>query len=231
MRAAGRAAVASTATIAALYLGASAISLARGDAIVARVGEILEGPVRGAKTPTFETWLQVRNDLLEARRLTPGDPTVLESLGVLHARRGQSPELLTYARDYFQQALVLRPTSPYAWANLANTMYRLRPEGAGLEQPLDNAIRFGPWEPAVHRLGTDLGLAAYGKISPESRDEVRKLIGNSMHRNPIETLQIAERRDRLDVACAFTPGNRRVDVHWIERCKATEQQNRSSGHS
>jgi hypothetical protein len=222
MRTAARAAVAGAVTIAACYLSGGAISLARSDAIVVSVGDILEGSEWRTKAPPFEEWLQVRNDLLEARRLVRDDPTVLESLGVLHARRGQSPEILAYSRDYFLAALVLRPTSPYAWANFANTKYRMGQTDVTFERSLDNAIRLGPWEPAVHRLGTDLGLAVYRDVSPASREEIRRLVGNSMHRDPVETLQIAERRGRLDVACAFVPGNRRVDAQWTERCKTKE---------
>jgi hypothetical protein len=230
MRTAARAAIAGAATIAALYLSASSVLLAREDAIVVRVGEILEGPWL-TNAPSFEAWLQVRNDLLEARRLTPADPTVFESLGVLHARRGQSPITLAYARDYFSDAVVLRPSSPYTWANLASTKYRLKQSGAGFEQALDNAIRLGPWEPAVHRLGTDLGLSVYDEVSPATREEIRGLVERSMRRDLAETLQIAERRGRLDVACALAPGDRHADAQWVERCKAKEQQDRSSGHS
>jgi hypothetical protein len=220
MRTAARAAIAGVATVAALSLSVAVVRMARGEAIVAAAGEALESPGWRAKPPSLDAWLAVRNELTEARSLTPADPTLAESLGVLHARRSPSPEFQAYARDYFRTAIEQRPSSPYTWANYAHATYLVGQRGAAFEQSLVNAIRLGPWEPAIHRLGTDLGLAAFNDVQPATRDEIRGLAMRSMHRDPVETLAIAERHGKLDLACAYAENNRRLkDPKWIERCK------------
>ena len=211
--------------LAAIGLSVEAVRLAQSESIVAESNVALESPAWRKSLPSLDAWLQVRNALIEADRLAPGSPAVYESLGVLHARRSSSREFLIYARDYFARSLEMRPTSPYTWANYAESKYLLGETGPAFEQALVNAARLGPWEPEVQRLIVDLGLAVYGEVKPETRAAIASVVASGMRRNPLEILQISDKRGRLDIACMHVPNNRRVtDPQWTERCRKARPQ-------
>lgn len=150
-------------------------------------------------TPGIDTWMWVRADLQQAERLSPSNPAVPELLGVLHLQRAGRAEFSEVALEYFYRALLLRPSSPYTWANVAEARYRLGMTGGAFERILMETWRLGPSEPETQRLLAELGLAMWDEIRPETRQVVAAAIGASMRRNPQETLQIATRRGRLDI--------------------------------
>jgi hypothetical protein len=194
--------------------------LASADSIVSDVNVVIDGPSWRKAAPPLEPWLQIRNDLLEAQRLTPSNPAVLEGLGILHARRTPSPEFLTYARDYLWESLQLRPTSPYTWANYAATKYLVGERGPSFERALVTATTLGPWEPEVHRVVTDVGLAVLDEVSPQTRSAIERNVALSMKRNPLETLEISQRRGRLDLACRLSEAKQRAtDPKWVSPCE------------
>jgi hypothetical protein len=211
--------------LAAVGLSVEAWRLAHAESIVADSNATLESAQWRKSPPALDAWLQVRTALLEAERLAPRSPIVSESLGVLHARRSSSREFLIYARDYFAHSLEARPTSPYTWANYAETKYLLGETGPAFEQALVNAAHLGPWEPEVQRLVADIGLAVHREVKPETRAVIASVVALGMRRNPLEILQISERRGRLDVACIHVTNNRRVtDPQWTERCRKARPQ-------
>jgi hypothetical protein len=209
----------------AIGLSVEAWRLAQAESIVAQSNTTLESVVWRKSPPPLEAWLRVRNELLEAERLAPRSPIVSESLGVLHARRSSSREFLIYARDYFARSIEMRPTSPYTWANFAETKYLLGETGFAFEQAIVNAAHLGPWEPEVQRLIADLGLAVHHEVKPETRAVIASVVALGMRRNPLEILQISENRGRLDVTCMHVANNRRVtDSRWTERCRKARPQ-------
>jgi hypothetical protein len=133
--------------------------------------------------PSLEQWLGVRTELLEAALHEPGDPSLAETLGVLHARRAASSELLMYARDYLGESLALRPVSPYSWASYAHVKYALGQTGRPFEVAVVNAVRLGPWEPFVQRSIADLGLAVYNEVEPATRAHIRSIVEHGMRAN------------------------------------------------
>jgi hypothetical protein len=49
-------------------------------------------------------------------------------------------------------------------------------------------------------------------------------VAAGFRRNPLEMLQISERRGRLDIACRHLEGNTRMpDARWAEMCQAGRQ--------
>jgi hypothetical protein len=210
--------VAGASVLAAFGLSVDATRLSLADEIVIDANAILEGAWRRAP-PDFDAWLGVRNDLVRAERLAPRNPAVLESLGVIHARRAADPAFLTYARDYFLRSRELRPTSPYTWANYAEAKYLLGETGPDFERALLGAARLGPWEPEVQRLVADLGLAMYKDFGPAARREITVTVASGMRRNPAEMLSIAERRGRLDLACPHLAADTVVtEARWKAAC-------------
>jgi len=220
MLTAARPIAAGVSVLAAIALSIDAWRLAASDSIVFETNRVIDSADWRKAQPPLEAWLRARNELLEAESLAPRSGMVAEALGILHARRADSREFLVYARDYFVHSLELRPTSPYTWANYARTKYLLGETGPAFERALGNAARLGPWEPDVQRLVADMGLAVLNEVQPDTRREIEAIVSLGMRRNPLEILQIAEKRGRLDVACRYVPGNRRLsDVKWITLCE------------
>lgn len=219
MRAARPVAAAASA-LAALFLSFVAWRQGEADTLVGQVSDTFESAAWREAPPQFDTWLSLRAKLLEAQSLTPRNPGVLEGLGVLHERRAASRDMLLYARDYFARSLEVRPASPYAWANLAAVRYELGDTGAAFEGALVRAVELGPWEPEVQRVVADVGLAVLEEVQPATRAAIERAVGFAMRRDPVATLQVAERRGRLDVACRHVAGNRRVtDAKWNRLCE------------
>lgn len=152
--------------------------------------------------PLPATAESVRQDLMEARKARPQDAFSFELLGVVAARDRAHPERLPGAIDDFKQALRLRPVSPYTWANLVHAYYEAGETGPEFERALRRAQELGPWEPEVQATLVHYGLAVREEIGPAARGSVDLAVASAMRRNPSETLQISERRGRLDVACA-----------------------------
>ncbi|HSN22176.1 MAG TPA: hypothetical protein VLS49_15950, partial [Usitatibacter sp.] len=124
---------------------------------------------------------------------------------------------------HYAKAIAARPSSPYAWAGLAEAKYRAGDTGATFETALVRALELGPGEPEVQRTVEDLGLATWDEIAPETRRAVELAIANGLRRDPAETLQIAGRRGRLAVACAQRDAvPQRSGETWVRLCKARE---------
>lgn len=104
--------------------------------------------VDGKRSPSVEEWLSARDSLQRAADLTPGDPAVWETLGLVHLAR-PGPVYADLAHEHLRRAVALRPTSGYTWALLAEAQHRLQRPAAEVEQSLVLAARYGPQEPGV----------------------------------------------------------------------------------
>ena len=213
-------AIALAALPAVLWVSFEALRSAAADSIVESANATLMSPAWTRSGPDLESLLVVRRELLRAQALAPESPAVLESLGVLHSRRATNADFVLYARDYFERSLGLRPVSPYTWANLAQALYLLGQIGPELETALVRATFYGPWEPEVQHVVADVGLAIWSEANPATRAAVARMLDFGMRRNPLEFLQISQRRGRLDLACAHVEGNPRVqDPKWLPLCR------------
>jgi hypothetical protein len=174
-------------------------------------------------SPAADTWRTVKDDLDYVLSRSPADPTARELLGVLETRGGSQPDNFSDARSRFEEALALRPTSPYTWANLAATKYRLGDTGKGFEAALVRSTELGPFEPEVQGAVALFGLAVWDDVTLATRRAVDRMVAAGMKRNPLDMLQIAERRGRLDIACGHIDRSpRRIGSKWAEICQSLE---------
>ena len=201
-------------------LSCSTIRMGEADAITWIAGERLERWDRSGVRPGLEPWMAVRDDLEQAVLLSRSDPAPPELLGVLHLSRGVSTDFAEISLEYLRRALVMRPSSPYTWASLAEARYRMGMTQAPFETVLLTAWRLGPAEPEVQRVTLDLGLALWEEGSPAFQATVRAAMAASMRRNPVETFEVAARRGRLDLACPLLgPDKRLAQTKWPQRCE------------
>lgn len=172
-------------------------------------------------SPALERWSHTREQLELAQRLAPRNGPVEELLGVLFAERRRNADFQQIALDHFVRALVLRPGSPYTWADIADVRYRLGTATGDYGRVLINAATLGPNEPEVQRIVVDYGFALWDEIADENvRASVLRSVSSGMRRNPMEMLQISERRGRLNLACPLVPVNARFpDPSWAKLCE------------
>jgi len=169
--------------------------------------------------PGPQTLSWVEADVERARAATPGDPEAEELLGELAARQIDRAGSLDEALRHFARAVLLRPTSPYSWAAIADARYRKGDTGSTFETALRRAAELGPAEPEVQRTVVDLGLATWDEVAPATREAVEKTVTGAMKRDAAEVLQIAGRRGRLAVACRhLADAPRRVDSEGLTTC-------------
>jgi hypothetical protein len=182
-------------------------------------GEEFNTWLNRAGRPLVDTARSVRLDLdrLSATRNT----AVVEELKGLLALHGD--EGAGVAAGHFKEALSARPTSPYTWSNLLRAQYEAGMTGPEFESALANAVRLGRWEPAVQNTVVDLGLAVRDELSPAGAAAVDSMIAAAIRRNPLETLQIAERRGRLALVCSTIAGPFSDPSGPYSRCRQWER--------
>jgi hypothetical protein len=170
--------------------------------------------------PRLEERIAMQAVLERAARLSPANPSIPESLGLLQLQSGSHPENAVLALEHFAIALENRPGSPYTWANIAEARAIVRLPDAEVLAPLMTAWRQGPSEPEVQRTMVDLGLGMFDRANPDLQGIVKTAMANAMRRSPYRTLPIAFRHNRLDLACPYVPGDKRLEkTVWPRRCK------------
>ncbi len=156
--------------------------------------------------PSYEEWKVMREPLTAARERDRANPNLYEAEGNLFTfvvkdgerYRGFAAEGV----EAFSRAVVLRPASAFAWLGLAEAKYRNGEQDALFYRALANAAQLGPNEPPVQLGVTDLGLAAWDELPADLRETLLQLMRNSVRRNTVELLNIAERRGRLEMVCS-----------------------------
>lgn len=165
----------------------------------------------------------MRDSLKQAEATVPRDPAIHELLGLIAVRSGNGQEYLPEASVRFSNAIQMRPTSPQSWGSLAVVKYLVGDTAQTFERAIDHAAALGRFEPDVQAIVVNYGLAAWNEMGPRTRGSVEATIAAAMKRNPLEILRIAERRDRLDVACRHLAGyTHQVDPKWSQLCQSME---------
>lgn len=171
---------------------------------------IQEGVARtGAHISAIDANLVVTG-LLSAHRLDPANPAIAEQLGGAYTLdvRADTPDgavTRQWAKAYesYSLANVLRPSSPYAWANRAWTKYYLGQVDKAFYLSLQSAINLGPWEPEVQFVVVDLGFALWDEMPMDFRPQVAAMAQNGQRRYASQIVGIAQKRGKLSEVCKF----------------------------
>lgn len=166
----------------------------------------------GRATPPPERLQEAITTLIDALTLTPDDPTLIEHLGTaLHLRATAFPPgsdmrrlSLAAALFYFRKAATLRPTSPYAWANVLLAKYRLGQIDDEFFGAMRHALDFGPWEPAVQLIVADTALGAWDKLDQGLRARANENLQRAAVRQADGLARIASDQRRIDIVCALS---------------------------
>jgi len=158
--------------------------------------------------PSYDQWRQAVDALNSALRLTPENPSLHDHLGTAYdlgstafSPGGKWSVYAEFALLHFRQAAGLRPVSPYSWANVAKTKFRLGQADDELFRALTLAMRLGPWEPGVQIIASDLGLALWDRLDPALKGQVRENWRRTAFRQADQLAKLAIGRKRVDLLC------------------------------
>ena len=156
---------------------------------------------------------EIRNaadSFLDGLDYASDNPWALEGLGALELARMHAStdprEALAVTRSAlvrFRQALLLRPTSAFLWANIALTKLYLDEIDGELIAALRHADELGPWEPTVQKRVLFVGLAVWKDLDPSMRQALTKTLERGALRDAPEMLEIVKSYTRYDLVCAI----------------------------
>lgn len=156
-----------------------------------------------------DEWTRVAQYLADSLRYSPNNAWSLEETGSFELRRmraAKDPALAIAAarsaKAHFYRALVERPISPFAWANLALSKLYLDELDEELFAALRHADELGPWEPEVQQSVLFVGLAVWHKLDAAQRDAIVRAMARAMPRNAPRVIEIVKSFNRLDLLCA-----------------------------
>lgn len=157
-----------------------------------------------------EDWTRVMQYLGESLRYSPRNPWPLEVMGTLQLRSmsaARDPQLAVAAARSanvdFRMALVQRPTSPFAWANIALTKLYLDQQDDELIHALQRAEELGPWKPEVQQVVIFAGLTLWNRLNQAQQAMVVQTMERGAQRNPGKIAEIAKTFNRVDLFCAL----------------------------
>jgi tetratricopeptide (TPR) repeat protein len=161
--------------------------------------------------PAFEQWQRAVESLRSALALTPEDPSLYDHLGVAYEvasttfNPGDAWNVYhEFSLVHFRQATVLRPTSPYSWANVALAKYRLRQWDEEMFLALIAAMRLGPWEPGVQLITSDLGMLLWDYLPQALKAQVLENWSRTAERQAEPLARLAVARNRVAVLCTIS---------------------------
>ena len=130
--------------------------------------------------PAPDDWETARGDGEWAVRLAPFSADYREGLARVYASRylstadGAAIALPFQAKAVaeYRESIRLRPTWPYSYIALAQTLARMNRFDAEFDDSLRMAMHYGPWEPDIMLAMTDMALDGLPRLSPASRQLV-----------------------------------------------------------
>ena len=159
---------------------------------------------------TAEQWENVKHDLELASCITLfsrdayrllSDGYSLRSRQRSHLNKDERSKARKMAIQYLSEALVLNPTWPYHWANLAVLKMRDGNPVSDLEVLLDRALLLGPGEPGVQRVAVMISLRHWKHLSEGIHSVAEANLWRMLKRDPVQTITLAKRYGHLPLLC------------------------------
>ncbi len=179
-----------------------------------------------------EQWLRAMQYLTDSLRYAPDNAWTLEEMGAhnLRRQRGRSDGKLPMAgisgaNVNFHMALLQRPTSPVAWANLALTKHYLGEIDAQLFEALRRADELGPWEFEVQQMVLFISLANWGKLDAAQRTAAVRTLERAMQKNAEKVAKLMQSFNRLDLLCGIKSDKPKLQELCSRPRKSTAEPN------
>jgi hypothetical protein len=165
-----------------------------------------------------DEWVREMQYLTESLHYSPNNAWALEEMGRFQMHRmhaATDPALaaaaVRSANAHFHRALMERPTTPFAWANLALSMLYMDQLDDELFAALRYADELGPWEPAVQQLVLFVGLTVWHRLGTPQQGAMVRTLERAMRRNAQQVTELVKRFNRFDLLCDIQGGNMKME--------------------
>ena len=208
------------------YALSVAARTALADAYAEPAKSYLQGMRDADEVLNGDQWGAVFAALDRALALAPGDPRNLSELGRLYRTLLESDtlnaeQILRFgdtAAGYYQAALVLRPTWPWDWGNLALVKYQQYQDvGSEYQDALVRAVRFGPRETSLQERVVELGTESWPILRPDAASAVLRAADRALERDAQSFPEMADQVEQWRPLC--TKGGDDF-THFKRRCEA-----------
>jgi len=133
-------------------------------------------------------WTRAHNILLKAHNLNSLNADYIYDMGRLSEWRAMgfavwTPEARQYrsrAIEYFRQALALRPSTSFMWAQLAYSKVLNQEVDKETFNAMEKAIVFGPWEEMARLKVIWIGIALWDTLPARLKQRLNKIIARSL---------------------------------------------------
>jgi hypothetical protein len=160
------------------------------------------------RLPREDEWTGALSYVSDGLRFAPNGAWPLEEMGALQLQRvriATDPQIgqaaARAAHFFLRRALPERPTSPFAWANLALAKLYLGEVDSELFDALAHSQELGPWEPEVQQALAFVGLAVWGELGADARAMIVQAMERIARKEPNRALEIGAAFNRLDLVC------------------------------
>lgn len=160
------------------------------------------------RLPRQDEWMAAMAHVSDALRFAPDGAWPLEEMGGLQLQRvriAADPPIgeaaARAARVFFRRALRERPTSPFAWANLALAKLYLGEADSELVDALAHSRELGPWEPEVQQTVAFVGLAVWHQLDADGRAMIVQTMERLVLKDPGRAVEIGAAFNRPDLIC------------------------------
>ena len=166
----------------------------------------------------YGEWKTARKALDKALALGPSQAIYHQDLSkLLFAKSvGTAPDpdlsinLEKQALEHIRQAINLRPSWPYAWAQLALIKHHSSGMDAEAAEALNKAMTLGPWEPTVQLIVAEIGLASWADLTPGLQAKLIDTIAGTAPAESAAILQLVKKFKLLDIMC----NNNNLKIKW-----------------
>ena len=196
-----------------LYLAYIAGSWSLADIYASSSIKVLERWRSDKITLNDDDWDKLRADLSYALKHDPDNPDIHEYLALaiegrfadIAPENNQAMSSRREAYAHYKKSISIRPTSPFAWVNLALVKFRLGETDDEFYYALHKADELGPWEPGVQRVIVDIRLYYWNSLSPDEKKFVLHIIDKSLNhvirKHSMDVLKLAKHYGALQTVC------------------------------
>lgn len=152
------------------------------------------------------SWRDVADIADSALTLTPNNPDLLITAGYIQElkptlNKTERQDALLSTIAYYTRATKLRPVWPNGWRHLAGAKYQADQIDPMFQNAFRNAIDLGTWDPDILFGMSELGYAAWHKLTATNRAHALDNNRRALERDPKQLYKVAKRQNQTYLYC------------------------------
>jgi hypothetical protein len=150
--------------------------------------------------PNNPEYLDLRAHLLTYKSLVLSNDETVDPLSV--------ESLTQEALALYQQSTGLRPKWPYSWSRLALVKSYRGEFDQVFAEAVAKAVKYGPWEPGVHKTLLEAGLSGWPDLDLDTRRALASMTSRALRLDSRGIAAIVNRHQQRDPLCGYLTNDR-----------------------